>query len=145
WLNRADLVRVGFSAVRELMEAKAEAGFLPASSVQRYNAKIDDALAFIPVVHEADCIANPIERARQLELLGDDIVRRNREILVAGVRNQAFPINREIGGRWFDELGWPGEMLDAVAPPEPTPLNGAPAKPGPGLAAATTRGTLPAA
>jgi clorobiocin biosynthesis protein CloN6 len=143
WLSRADLVRVGFTAVRRLMEAKAETGFLPASSVARYNAKIDDALEFIPAVHEADCIASPVERAAELELLGDDILRRNHEVLFAGVRNQAFPINREIGGRWFDELGWRAEDLDAVAPRDPTPVNGRVAPAAPSGPAATTRGTLP--
>jgi hypothetical protein len=45
--------------------------------------------------------------------LGDEIERRNNQIFFSGVSNQAFPINRQIGGRWFDELGWPAEVLDA--------------------------------
>jgi hypothetical protein len=28
--------------------------------------------------------------------------------------NQSFPINRQIGGRWFDELGWSEEVLEGV-------------------------------
>ena len=33
-------------------------------------------------------------------------------ILFGGVMNQAFPINRGIGGRWFDEMGWDAEELE---------------------------------
>jgi clorobiocin biosynthesis protein CloN6 len=114
WLSRADLVRVGFAAVRGLMEAKAGTGYLPGSWVRKYNASIDDALEFIGVVHEADCLPSPAERGRALEQLGDEIVRRNHQVLFAGVSNQAFPHRREIGGRWFDEFGWSIAELDAA-------------------------------
>jgi clorobiocin biosynthesis protein CloN6 len=112
WLSRADLVRVGFRAVRELMEAKADMRALPRSLVRDYVAKIDDALQMIGVVHEADCIADPADRAREIDNLGDAILNRNRMIFDSGVMNQAFPINRPIGGRWFDELGWDAADLE---------------------------------
>ena len=116
WLTRRDLVRVGFSAVRSLTEAKAEVGFLPGSIAEDYTRKIDDALEFIDVVHEADCLEREADRDRALAALGDEILRRNDALLSGSVANQAFPISREIGGRWFDELGWPIEELDrAVA------------------------------
>jgi clorobiocin biosynthesis protein CloN6 len=114
WLSRKDLVEVGFHAVRRLMEMKGSVAALPKFCVADYNAKIDDALAFIPVVHEADCIADPAARARALESLGDEILKRNDLILFGGVMNQAFPLNRRIGGRWFDELGWDPEVLQAA-------------------------------
>jgi clorobiocin biosynthesis protein CloN6 len=113
WLSRADLVRVGFKAVRSLMEAKAAAGALPHGVVKDYNRKIDDALAFIPVVHEADCIGDTAARAAELDRLGAEILTRNNAILFSGVMNQAVPLNREIGGRWFDELGWDAHDLEA--------------------------------
>jgi clorobiocin/coumermycin A biosynthesis protein CloN6/CouN6 len=116
WLTRSDLVNVGFRAVRALMEAKGEFGTLPKSVVRDYNSKIDDALNFIPVVHEADCLTNEQERKCELEKLGDEIERRNRMILWSGVMNQAFPVNRQIGGRWFDEMGWDAEILDQARP-----------------------------
>ncbi len=114
WLSRSALVHVGFRAVRALMEAKAEAGMLPSSSIRDYNSRIDDALDFIDVVHEVDCIANPKERARELERLGDEILLRNNMIFFSGVMNQAFPINRDIGARWFDEMGWEPDDLEAA-------------------------------
>ena len=38
-----------------------------------------------------------------LAALGPDIRRRNAEIFFSGVANQSYPVNRAIGGRWFDE------------------------------------------
>ena len=115
WLPREKLVRTGYLAIRRLMEEKAKVGMLPGSAVARYNEKIDDALRFVAEVHEADCIADPKDRARALESLGDDIERRNQAMIFSGVANQALPINRQIGGRWFDELGWEPEDLDRTA------------------------------
>ncbi len=117
WLSRQQLVDIGFRAVRSLMEAKGSLAALPRSIVADYNARIDDALRFIPVVHEADNIANPVERARELDRLGDDILTRNHAVLFNGVMNQAFPLNRGIGGRWFDEMGWDPSILQAAVEP----------------------------
>jgi len=113
WLSRRDLVRVGFRAIQALMDAKGRAGMLPNFAIRSYNAKIDDAWEFLLAVTEADAVVDPVDRARALEALGDDIQRRNEQILFHGVANQAFPINRQVGGRWFDELGWSAEVLDA--------------------------------
>jgi len=113
-LSRQQLVEVGFKAVRRLMEIKGSLFALPKFCVTDYNAKIDDALQFMPAVHEADCLADPRERARALDSLGDEILKRNDMILFGGVMNQAFPLNRVIGGRWFDEMGWDPDILAAA-------------------------------
>jgi clorobiocin biosynthesis protein CloN6 len=114
WLSRSDLVNVGFHAVRSLMEAKGQVGMLPSRIVENYIQQIDDALEFIEIVHAVDCIADEKSRLRELDRLGDDIKQRNDMVLFSGVMNQAFPINRSIGGRWFDELGWSEKVLDAA-------------------------------
>ena len=75
---------------------------------------IDDALEFIPVVHAVDCLSDENDRARELNSLGDEILRRNNLIFYSGVMNQAYPINRTIGGRWFDEMGWDSETLESI-------------------------------
>lgn len=111
WLSRQQLVEVGFDAVRRLMVAKGDAGRLPRSWVESYAAKVDDAIAFNRVVLAADDLAAPDDRRRALAELGDEILRRNDALFRGGVANQAFPLAREIGGRWFDELGWtPSEL-----------------------------------
>jgi hypothetical protein len=115
WLRREDLVYVGFRAVRRLMEAKAEIGALPKRIVADYNRKIDDALHMIPLVHAADCRAHPADRAGALAELGDEILRRNNMVFFSGVANQSFPLNRAIGGRWFDEVGWPLGVLERAS------------------------------
>ncbi len=106
WLNRSEIVHVGYKAVRELMKSKSEFGYLPSAWTKKYIEKIDDALEFIDVVHELDCIDDQTERNNELSKISGDIQRRNESIFFSGVSNQAFPINRKIGGRWFDELGW---------------------------------------
>lgn len=123
WLTRRQFVDVGFRAVRQLMEIKADLGILPRFCVRDYNAKIDDALQFIPVVHEVDCIPDVKERARELDMLGDEIVRRNSTVLFGGVMNQAFPLNRHIGGRWFDEMGWDQTVLERAQEKEESKLS----------------------
>jgi hypothetical protein len=96
---------------------------LPKAWVRDYNARIDDALEFIPIVHQVDCIQDPHQRARELESLGDEILRRNNMVLFDGVMNQAFPVNRHIGGRWFDEMGWDQAVLLAATERGSEPQN----------------------
>ncbi len=104
WLSRSDLVRVGYEAVRRLVELKAEVGMMPASVAKSVIAKIDDAREWIWIVHEIDRIEDERARRRELDRIGEEIVERNDRVFFSGVANQAFPVNREIGGRWFDEL-----------------------------------------
>ena len=115
WLSRADLVHVGYQAVRRMAELKAAYGIYPRGISQQVCRKIDDALEFIDVVHEIDCLPNPVDRQRELARIGSEIQRRNEMVLFSGVANQAFPIQREIGGRWFDELLWDDKTLAEVA------------------------------
>jgi hypothetical protein len=110
-----DLVFIDFKAVRRLMEAKAEMCALPAGVVNNYNRKIDDALDWIPCVPAADCLENATDRKRSLDELGDEILRRNQMIFFSGGANQAFPINRGIGVRWFDEIWRAPEVLERAA------------------------------
>jgi hypothetical protein len=63
-------------------------------------------------VDEADNIADPQARVRELERLGDEMARRNHKVFFNGVANQAIAINRQIGGHWFDDLGWRAEQLE---------------------------------
>jgi clorobiocin biosynthesis protein CloN6 len=112
WLSRSDLVHVGYEAVGQLMQLRAENRQMPLGLAASVNRSIRDALDFIDVVHHADCLPDARDRARALEDLGDAIERRNHAVLFSGVSNQAMPLNRQIGGRWFDEMGWTPEQLD---------------------------------
>ncbi|MFL6282688.1 MAG: cobalamin-dependent protein [Pyrinomonadaceae bacterium] len=114
WLDRKALTMVGYQAVKRLTQLKGETGFLPGGVADSVVRKIDDAMEFISVVHEVDCIANEAERAREIDKLSDEIKERNRSIFFGGVANQAFPINRQIGGRWFDEMLFDLPTLEAA-------------------------------
>jgi len=85
---------------------------LPRSWGRAYCDKITESLTFLREVHEADSLRDDQDRRRALDALGDEIARRNDLVLHHGVANQAFPVNRQIGGRRFDELGWQREMLE---------------------------------
>jgi antitoxin component of MazEF toxin-antitoxin module len=113
WLSRAELVTVGYAAVKRLTAIKGDVGFLPASIAASVSRKIDDAVTFLASVHAADCIADPAARARELDRLASEIRRRNQAIFSGEVENQAFPIGRAIGGRWFDEILFPASMLES--------------------------------
>jgi clorobiocin/coumermycin A biosynthesis protein CloN6/CouN6 len=114
WLNRFELVRVGYNAVRRLTEIKGEMGLLPSGITTSIIQKIDDAFGFIKTVHAIDCIEDPAARKTELGKVGGEIRERNRMIFFAGVANQAFPINREVGGRWFDEVLYDPRVLEAA-------------------------------
>lgn len=114
WLSRKELVTVGYQAVKRLTQLKGDVGALAGSVAGTVIRKIDDALAFMAVVHEIDCIADRAARERAMAGLRDEIKNRNNSIFYGGVANQAFPINREIGGRWFDEMLFDAPTLEAA-------------------------------
>ena len=105
---------MGYAAVRHLTEIKGEIGFLPSSIATAVTRKIDDAVQFLGIVHEADCIVDPTARARALDQLAPEIRKRNHAIFSSGVENQAFPIGRAIGGRWFDEILFAPDQLQGA-------------------------------
>ena len=125
WLSRADLVHVGYAAVRRLTEVKEETGLLSAGIAESVIARIDDALEFIDVVDAVDNLPDERARARELDRIGDEIRRRNDAVFFSGVANQAVPIRRRIGGRWFDEIPWEARALDAMVA---EPAEAAPAR-----------------
>jgi clorobiocin biosynthesis protein CloN6 len=117
WLSRSDLVKYGYAAMRRLTEVKAGYGIIPNGIAESIVRRIDDAVQFIDAVHGIDEIQDARARARELARVGPDILRRNQEILFSGVANQGYPVNREIGGRWFDEIGWDPAVLEPCPAP----------------------------
>lgn len=103
-LDRRSLVVTGYEAVARLFEHRGELGSLPMGVAASVSERIADSLAFLLEVDRAASAADPRERAVALAPLAGEIARRNREVFFDGVANQAFPLNREIGGRWFDEI-----------------------------------------
>jgi clorobiocin/coumermycin A biosynthesis protein CloN6/CouN6 len=114
WLSRTQLTEVGYRAVRNLVELKSANGSLPRGVSREVVRKIDDAIEFGRAVQHADDIADADARRRELAMLGSEIARRNYETFFSGVANQSYPINREIGGRWFDETLHEGNVFEAL-------------------------------
>jgi len=114
WLSRYDLVNVSYRAIRSLFALKGEVGMFPGGVIEPLLKRMDDALEFINVVHPIDCIENEEDRKCGLSEIADEIRKRNNQIFTAGVINQAFPINRKIGGRWYDELLWDESAIQAA-------------------------------
>lgn len=106
WLSRREIVLEGLRAIRELMQIKGKLKIFPEKVIDNYVKLADDAINFIKVVDSVDNIKDKAQRRIELGYLADEIKRRNDMIFYSGVTNQAFPIQREIGGRWFDEIGW---------------------------------------
>jgi len=104
WLPRKDLVIAGYDAVTKLFEVKGAHGVLPTKVAQAAADRGRDALQFLLTVDAASDIVDASTRERELAALGPEILRRNAEIFSGSVSNQAFPVNRKIGGRWFDEI-----------------------------------------
>jgi clorobiocin biosynthesis protein CloN6 len=114
WLCREDLVYVGYEAVRELFLMKGAVGMMPDSIVRSAVDKINDAEKFLKLVHRIDCLEDPTEREIELEKISGEIRKRNKAIFFSGVANQVFPVNRKIGGRWFDAIPWDRTILEQL-------------------------------
>lgn len=114
-LPRRDLVVTGYEAVQRLTELRGETGSLPSGIAAETSERIADSLRFLLTVDEASQLADPATRARELAALGPEIRRRNQEIFFGGVANQAFPLSRGIGGRWFDEIEAPRPLHKELA------------------------------
>jgi clorobiocin biosynthesis protein CloN6 len=114
WLSREEIVYTGYEAIRELFLMKAEASMMPRSFFRSAVNKIDDAKEFLKVVHRIDCLSNPAEREKELEKISGEIRKRNQAIFFSGVDSQAFPVNRKIGGRWFDAIPWDKKTLEKL-------------------------------
>lgn len=102
WLSRSQIVHVGYRAIKELFLLKGKYGVLPNSIIEGVVKKIDDTVAFIDKVHEIDCLEDVELRNQELEKISAEIYERNQQVFFYGVMNQAFPIARPHGERWFD-------------------------------------------
>ena len=114
WMSREDIVYSGYEAARELFLMKRGAGMMPRSMIRSAVNRIDDTKEFLKVVHAIDCLSDPADREKELEKISGEIRRRNDATFFSGVANQAFPVNRKIGGRWFDAIPWDNMTLDQL-------------------------------
>ncbi len=105
WLDRRQLQDVSYEAIARLVEMKGEYGVLPSEFCQ----------AILTTIDETKLLLAEMERALLLDgrlpaSLRDEIRGYNRKIL-AYSSDQIVPVRRPFGGRWYDDVTIPQEMI----------------------------------
>ncbi len=111
WLDRRQLQDVSYEAIARLVEVKGEYGVLPTWFCQ----------AILTTIEETRQLLGEMERALVLDsklpaALRDEIRSYNRKIL-AYSSDQIIPVRRPFGGRWFDDMTVPREMIEDIVQP----------------------------
>jgi clorobiocin biosynthesis protein CloN6 len=112
WLDRRQLQDVSYEAIARLVEIKGEYGVLPARFCK----------AILETIAQTRRLLGEMERALLLDgrlpaTVRDEIRAYNRKIL-AYSSDQIIPVPRPFGGRWFDDVTVPRQMInDLLAVP----------------------------
>jgi clorobiocin biosynthesis protein CloN6 len=106
WLGRRQLQDVSYEAISRLVEIKGEYGVLPPEFCH----------AILDTIAETKKLLAEIESAMLLDgrlpaSLRDEMRVYNRKILAYST-DQIIPVRRPFGGRWFDDVTVPKEMID---------------------------------
>ena len=105
WLSRRQLQDVSYEAIARLVEIKGEYGVLPSRFCD----------AILGTIAQTRQLLGEMERALLLDgtlpaSLRNDIRAYNRKIL-AYSSDQIIPVPRPFGGRWFDDMTVPQQMI----------------------------------
>jgi clorobiocin biosynthesis protein CloN6 len=108
WLDRRQMQDVSYEAIARLVEIKGEYGVLPPWFCQ----------AILKTISETRQLLGEMERALSLDGrlpvdLRTEMRAYNRKIL-AYSSDQIVPVRRPFGGRWFDDVTVPQEMIDDI-------------------------------
>jgi clorobiocin/coumermycin A biosynthesis protein CloN6/CouN6 len=112
WLDRRQLQDVSYEAIARLVEIKGEYGVLPSEFCH----------AILKTIDETRLLLAEMERALLLDgmlpaTLRNEMRSYNRKIL-AYSSDQIIPVRRPFGGRWFDDVTVPRQMIeDCLAVP----------------------------
>jgi clorobiocin/coumermycin A biosynthesis protein CloN6/CouN6 len=115
WLSRRELQDVSYDAISRLVEIKGEYGVLPPQFCT----------AVLDTIAETRTMLGEMERALTLDgalprSLRDQMRIYNRKIL-AYSSDQIIPVRRPFGGRWFDDVTVPREMIEDILRSQPDP------------------------
>jgi clorobiocin biosynthesis protein CloN6 len=108
WLDRHQLQDVSYEAIARLVEIKGEYGVVPSEFCH----------AILKTIDETQRLLREMERALQLDgtlpaALRDEMRSYNRKIL-AYSSDQIIPVRRPFGGRWFDDVTVPRQMIEDI-------------------------------
>jgi len=108
WLDRRQLQDVSYEAIARLVEIKGEFGVLPSEFCQAILSTIDETRQLLGEMERALLLDGTLPAA-----LRDEIRSYNRKIL-AYSSDQIIPVRRPFGGRWFDDVTVPQQMIDDI-------------------------------
>jgi clorobiocin biosynthesis protein CloN6 len=119
WLDRRQLQDVSYEAIARLVEIKGEYGVLPAGFCR----------AVLETIAETPQLLGEMERALLLDgtlsaALQNKIRSYNRKILSYS-NDQIIPARRPFGGRWFDDVTVPRQMIEGILASRPAGLRSA--------------------
>jgi clorobiocin/coumermycin A biosynthesis protein CloN6/CouN6 len=108
WLDRRQLQDVSYEAIARMVEIKGEYGVLP----------LKFCCAILETIAETRELLGEMERALLLDgtlppTLRNEIRSYNRKIL-AYSSDQIIPVRRPFGGRWFDDVTVPRQMIEDI-------------------------------
>jgi len=108
WLDRRQLQDVSYEAIARLVEVKGEFGVLPPQFCKAILVTIDETRELLREMERALLLDGAMPTA-----LRNDIRSYNRKIL-AYSSDQIVPVRRPFGGRWFDDVTVPQQMIDDI-------------------------------
>jgi clorobiocin biosynthesis protein CloN6 len=108
WLDRRQIQDVSYEAIARLVEIKGEYGVLPAGFCK----------AVLKAIDETRLLLGEVERALLLDGefpadLRNEMRSYNRKIL-SYTSDQIIPVPRPFGGRWFDDVTVPRQMIEEI-------------------------------
>ncbi len=113
WLSRRDLQDVSYQAIARLVEIKGEHGVLPPEFCRAILKTIDETRRLLADMERALALDGKLSPG-----VRDEVRAYNRKIL-AYSSDQIIPVRRPFGGRWFDDVTVPMEIVQDCLAPQP--------------------------
>jgi clorobiocin/coumermycin A biosynthesis protein CloN6/CouN6 len=112
WLSRRELQDVSYDAIARLVELKGEYGVLPPEFCQAILETVEETRKLLAEVESALLLDGALPAWLRAEMRSY-----NRKIL-AYSSDQIIPVRRPFGGRWFDDVTVPRQVIeDLLATP----------------------------
>jgi clorobiocin/coumermycin A biosynthesis protein CloN6/CouN6 len=113
WLSRRELQDVSYDAIARLVEIKGEYGVLPPQFCKAVLTTIDETRKLLGEMELAMTLDGSLPASLRAEMRTY-----NRKIL-AYSSDQIIPVRRPFGGRWFDDVTVPQEMIEDILRSQP--------------------------
>ncbi len=112
WLSRRELQDISYEAIARLVEIKGEYGVLPPQFCTAVLSTIDETRTLLGEMERALTLDGSLPASLRAQMRVY-----NRKIL-AYSSDQIIPVRRPFGGRWFDDVTVPPEMIEDILRPQ---------------------------